>query len=131
MEPQKAALAKVVLMTLDGAPEKAIAKSLSMSEDSVALWRQRFIDSGLPGLFGQEAEAAPEPLGPMVSRNALRELLSGAPPNGEPHWTLEILAGRLGIDEEDCQELLDDNAMSLEKIRLARIEAARKAKGKA
>src|SRR4051794_37082279 len=58
--------ARIVLAAADGMPNAAIARELSISEDTVRTWRDRFATQGLTGLVDRPRPGRPAVYGPEV-----------------------------------------------------------------
>jgi hypothetical protein len=64
--------ANTILMSLDGQSDSAIAGSLRLRPNTVGMWRHRFIEGGLQGLYDLPRRAS--------SRNTIR------PKREKPFW---------------------------------------------
>ena len=51
--------ARIVLLAADGVRNKAIAHKVGISARMVGMWRKRFLQQGIPGLYDDPGLAAP------------------------------------------------------------------------
>src|ERR1700730_17808147 len=45
--------ARLILLLADGTPYRSVAERLGCSQSTVSLWRRRFLEQGLEGLYGR------------------------------------------------------------------------------
>ena len=88
--------ARMMLMLADGLPYTAIETALGCSSATVALWKQRFLTSGLAGLGARHQGTRATVLTPALEARILA-WTRRQPPNGAPHWSTRLLARRLGV----------------------------------
>jgi len=88
---------KIVLMAADGLRNRSIAERLHTRPETVALWRNRFIEYGLDGI----RKDAPRPgRKPKVTQEKVNEIIDRTlhtKPNGATHWTTRTLAKEVGV----------------------------------
>jgi transposase len=94
--------AKMVLMSAAGESNTAIAQRLQVSMPTVSLWRRRFRERGLAGLYSER------PSGPartyddeQVARLIQRALTSNPP--GATHWSVRRFARATGVSKSTVQ----------------------------
>jgi transposase len=86
--------ARIVLAAADGESNRAIGETVGMHYNQVAVWRSRFDEYGIDGLFDIERPGRP----PVYTHDdviRLVSLITEAPPDGATRWTMEELAGRM------------------------------------
>lgn len=88
--------ADIVLRLAEGQGQRAVAREMRCSVNTVRLWRERFQEEGLAGLYGrhhgrQALEETPELEARILDRTRC------APKDGSTHWTTRKLAAELGI----------------------------------
>jgi transposase len=88
--------AGIVLRLAEGQGQRAVAREMRCSVNTVRLWRERFEQEGLAGLYGrhqgrQALEETPELEARILDRTRC------APKDGATHWTTRKLAAELGI----------------------------------
>ena len=88
--------ARMMLMLADGLPYTAIETALGCSSATVALWKQRFVEGGLPGLGARHQGTRPTVLTPALEARILT--WTRRPPlNGATHWSTRLLGRKLGV----------------------------------
>jgi len=83
--------AKIILLAADGLNNKTIAQQVGLSGSMVGMWRKRFLEQGLMGLYDE-----PKPGGPRSIRDEqiaalIRKTLKTQPKNGT-HWSCRSIA---------------------------------------
>jgi transposase len=88
--------ARLILLLADGVPYRAVAEKLGCSQTTVSLWRARFQENRLEGLYGRhrgsQASAASQRLEARILSWTYK-----SPPDGSTHWSARKLARHLGI----------------------------------
>ena len=94
--PQQVALrCRIVLGSWRGESEAAIASELEINRKTVRLWRERFSQAGLPGLWeiapgrGRKATYGPDRV------KAVLDATLQSKPKGQTHWSCRLMACRL------------------------------------
>ena len=90
--------AKIVLLAAEGASNTEIALRVGCSRPTVILWRSRYAEHGLDGLYDRPRPGRPQ----TVRRDRRAEILAvtlSPPPEhlGVTHWSSRLLAGQLGV----------------------------------
>jgi len=88
--------ARMMLMLADGLAYTAIEAALGCSSATVALWKQRFTEGGLPGLGARHRGTRATVLTPALEARILA-WTQRKPPNGATHWSTRLLGRRLGV----------------------------------
>ena len=88
--------ARMMLMLADGLPYTAIEAALGCSSATVALWKRRFVASGLAGLGARHQGTRATVLTPAMEARILA-WTRRKPPNGATHWSTRLLARKLGV----------------------------------
>lgn len=83
--------ARLVLLAADGLANKTIAKKLSLSQQSVSMWRQRFLKQGLRGLHDELRPGRPRSVPDEKVAQLVRKTLASQPKDGT-HWTVRSMA---------------------------------------
>ena len=96
--------AKIVLMAADGNTNTAIAKALNLSNPTVGIWRKRFLEQGLMGLYDEPKPGAPRSIGDEKITMLIQTTLNSQPPNGT-HWTCRSMAKQMGISKATVQRV--------------------------
>lgn len=83
--------ARLVLLAAEGMANKAIAEKLSLSQQSVSMWRQRFLKQGLRGLHDELRPGRPRSVSDEKVAQLVHKTLSLQPKDGT-HWTVRAMA---------------------------------------
>jgi len=83
--------ARVVLLAADGASNTAIAQKLDLSQQSVCLWRKRYLEQGIRGLHDELKPGRPRTISDERVATLIRKTLRTKPKDGT-HWTVRDLA---------------------------------------
>jgi transposase len=108
--------AKIILACATGMQNKQIAKELGVTLPTVAKWRKRFIDQGLPGLRDAERSGKPLTYGTDF-RDRLFSLIDKDPPAGMARWDCPSLAEKLGGSTHAVWRLLRKEGIYLHRSR--------------
>lgn len=100
IEKRLADRAKIILMAADGMENKEIAERLETREARICKWRNRFIESGIPGLNDGIRSGKPKEYDDKMERLILKSL-DKTPPEGYSIWSGKLLSEYLGDVSED------------------------------
>jgi transposase len=117
IEVRMAERAKIILMSVDGNTDAAIARHLQLRPNTVGLWRQRFIDGGLANLFDRQRGGKPPKFNPAETRKAVLELLETPPPTGQARWDGKAVAAALSISDDMVWRILRSERICLQRQR--------------
>lgn len=84
--------ARVVLLAADGASNAAIAQKLDLSQQSVCLWRKRYLQHGIQGLHDELKPGRPRTISDERVAALVKKTLKIKPKDGT-HWTVRSIAG--------------------------------------
>ena len=124
--------AKIVLFLADGVSARAVEARLSVSRPTIAKWRRRFLEDGVPCAVQPPADN----LGTLTGRHRgrrpwkltvrLRARVLAAtrrpPPDGTIHWSCRRRAAHLGVGKDIVQRVWRE--ADLRSHRLARYMAS-------
>ena len=96
--------AKIVLMAADGMNNTMIARKLNLSNPTVGIWRKRFLDQGIMGLYDSPKPGTPRTLSDEKVATLIHETLNSAPPNGT-HWTCRTMAQHAKVSKDTVQRI--------------------------
>jgi transposase len=104
--PQQVALrCRIVLAAARGESEAGIASELEINRKTVRLWRERFLQGGLKGLWeiapGRGRKAT---YGPGRVKAVLDATLQSKP-RGQTHWSCRLMAASQGISKSTVSNL--------------------------
>src|SRR6266513_1430172 len=83
--------ARLILLAADGLANTAIANKLDLSQQSVSMWRQRFLKQGLRGLHDELRPGRPRSVSDEKVAQLVRRTLASQPKDGT-HWTVRSMA---------------------------------------
>jgi len=96
--------AQIILLSAQGLTNTEIAKRVDLSNRMVGIWRQRFIDQGLMGLYDQPKPGAPR----TISDDQVAELIQktlNKEPKGATHWTCRSIAQETKLSKSTIQRI--------------------------
>ena len=96
--------AKIVLMAADGMNNSDIAKQLSLSRPTVGLWRKRFIEQGLMGLYDELRPGAPRSIKDEQVADLIRKTLETKPKDAT-HWSCRSIAEETKLSKSTVQRV--------------------------
>lgn len=96
--------ARIIIMTAEGATNKAIAEKIGYSPQSVGLWRRRFLEQGIQGLHDELRPGRPRSISDEQVAELVRKTLQ-TKPEGRTHWTTRSMAGETEISRPTVQRI--------------------------
>lgn len=103
-EVREALRAKIVLMAADGLENKEIAEQLSISEPTVARWRDRFARRRLAGLNERPGRGRKHTYAPQQIEEIIEKTLTTKPKNAT-HWTTRAMAEEVGVSHTTVRRI--------------------------
>jgi len=104
--PQQVALrCRIVLAAAEGQSESAIARQLETNRKTVSLWRTRFMEHGLEGLWqigpgrGRKTTYGPEKIKAIVDATLQTK------PLGMTHWSCRLMAKTQGVSKSTVSNI--------------------------
>jgi transposase len=88
--------ADIILRLSEGQGQRAVARDLRCSINTIRLWRERFMADGLAGLYGRHQGRQVEQETPELEAKIL-DCTRRAPADGSTHWSTRKLGAELGI----------------------------------
>jgi transposase len=88
--------ARIILMLADGASYAKVAEATGCSSATIALWKQRFVADGVPGLAGRHRGSKPRVLTPKLEARILNWTRK-KPPHGATQWSTRTLGKHLKV----------------------------------
>lgn len=107
LSARKVARCHLLLRADEGAVDAAIAEALHVSVSTVERTRQRFVGEGLKAALSERPRLGAKPKLDGRQEAFLVALACSAAPDGQEHWTMQLLADRLvqlGVVEEISDE---------------------------
>jgi putative transposase len=83
--------ARIVLLAADGISNTAIAERLDLSQQSVCLWRKRYLQQGMQGLHDELKPGRPRTISDEQVAALVKKTLTTKPKDGT-HWALRSMA---------------------------------------
>ena len=88
--------ADIILRLAEGQAQRAVARQMRCSINTVRLWRERFEVEGLGGLYGRHPGRPVEAASPALEAKIL-DYTRRSPKDGSTHWSTRKMAEELGI----------------------------------
>jgi transposase len=88
--------ADIILRLAEGQAQRAVARQMRCSINTVRLWRERFENEGLAGLYARHQGRQVEPGTPALEARIL-DRTRRSPKDGSTHWSTRKMAQELGI----------------------------------
>jgi transposase len=102
---QVARRCRIVLAVADGESDVAIAKALSVNRHTVRLWRTRFGDQGLDGLWEIAPGRGRKPTYTIDRIAAVLEATLHTTPAGMTHWSCRTMAQSQGVSRSTINNI--------------------------
>lgn len=89
---------RIVLLAADGLTNLAIAERVGMGADTVGIWRQRFTDKRIEGLYDEPRVGRPREIGDEAVEAVVVATLESKP-EGATHWSTRSMAKKMGLTQ--------------------------------
>src|SRR5437660_4603560 len=104
--PQQVALrCRIVLAAAAGESDVSIAKRVSVNRNTVILWRKRFGDEGLDGLWDIAPGRGRKPTYPIDKIASIVDATLQTKPAGMTHWSCRTMAQSQGISKSTVNNI--------------------------
>lgn len=104
--PQQVALrCRIVLAAAAGESDVSIAKRLSVNRNTVILWRERFGDEGLDGLWDIAPGRGRKPMFQIDKIAAIVDATLQTKPAGMTHWSCRTMAQSQGVSKSTVNNI--------------------------
>lgn len=104
--PQQVALrCRIVLAAAEGQSDLAIAEELAVNRKTVMLWRTRFFERRLDGLWEVAAGRGRKPTYDLDKIAAIVEATLQSKPEGGTHWSCRTLAQQQGVSKSTINNI--------------------------
>lgn len=90
--------ARIILMAEAGMSNKAIGLQVGLSRSMVGLWRKRFLDQGLAGLYDEPRPGGPRSISDEQVAALIRKTLKTRPQDGT-HWSCRCIAEETALSK--------------------------------
>lgn len=88
-----------------------VARKLGVSRPTVALWRQRFAEGGLPAIATIKQGRGRRPSLPPQTIGMILDAAHRPPPPGMTRWTTRAMAAQAGVSPDTVQRLWRDHGI--------------------
>jgi len=96
--------AQIVLMSVDGANNIAIAEALNVSRLTVGTWRRRFMAQRIAGLYDELRPGGPRSIRDEQVATLVRKTIKKQPKDGT-HWSCRSLAAETKLSKSTVQRV--------------------------
>ena len=96
--------AQIILMSAKGLTNTAISQQVGLSISMVGLWRKRFIEQGLMGLYDQPRPGAPRTISDDQVAKLIEKTLKKKP-EGTTQWTCRSISKETGLSKSTVQRI--------------------------
>jgi transposase len=104
--PQQVALrCRIVLAAAERQPELAIAAELDINRKTVRLWRERFLEKGLAGLWDVAPGRGRKPTYSQEDVKRVIDATLQSKPKGSTQWSCRLMAASLGLSKSTVSNI--------------------------
>jgi putative transposase len=96
--------AQIILLAATGASNSAIAQKLGLSQQSVCMWRKRYLERGLQGLHDELKPGRPRTISDEKVALLVRKTLHTKPKDAT-HWSVRSMARQTQISHATVQRI--------------------------
>ena len=96
--------ARIVLLAADGFNNKTIAHQVGLSAGMVGMWRRRFLQQGIQGLYDEPRSGGPRSISDEQIAALIRKTLKTKPQNST-HWTCRAIAAETTLSKSTVQRV--------------------------
>ena len=111
--------ARLILECATGADNVQVAKRLATSEQTVTLWRGRFLQEGMGGLADLARSGRPERIKPALKGRILSEAVR--PPATLARWSTRSMARHLGVSKATVQRVWSTHDIKPHRTRIFKL----------
>jgi transposase len=120
--PQQVALrSRIVLMAADGKLDLEIASELGVSRHTVALWRNRFREEGLDGVWEIAPGRGRKPRYSEDKVAAIVEATLQSKPKGAPHWSCRTMADQHEVSKNTINRIWPEHNLTPQRSRTCKL----------
>lgn len=96
--------AQIVLKCSEDRSDSEVAVFLRISNSTVGLWRKRFLESGIDGLFDEPRAGAPRQMDDERIEEIIIKTLETTP-EGATHWSTRLMAKKLNLSQSSVSRI--------------------------
>jgi putative transposase len=104
MPQSLATRARIVLLAAEGESNTSIAERLELSLPTVGIWRKRYLQQRIQGLYDEPRPGGPRSIGDEQIAALLRKTLRTKPKDGS-HWTCRSIAAETRLSKSTVQRV--------------------------
>jgi len=97
--------AEIVLLCAQGLDHGTIAEMVGTTRQTVGLWRRRFRQQGLMGLYDERRPGRPRSIEDERIMELLQKTLRSKPSDESTHWSCRTLAEETGLSKSTVQRV--------------------------
>jgi hypothetical protein len=90
--------ARIVPLPASGHSNSAVAEALDLAKPTVGLWRDRFLEAGVAGLYGEAHAGRPRTRNDVDVARLMRQALTTRPKT-TTHWSVRTFAAAMGVSK--------------------------------
>jgi transposase len=103
-QPQLARRARIILACASGLDNKAVAKKLRLTPQTVGKWRARFVETRLEGLLDEPRPGSPRSITDAQVEDVIVRTLE-TKPRGATHWSVRQMAAATGLSHSTISRI--------------------------
>jgi len=96
--------ANIILLSASGKTNREIARQVGRSHVTVGLWRRRFLERGISGLYDGLRPGRPRPISDEQVAQLVRKTLKTSPKAGT-HWSIRQIAAETGLSKSTVHRI--------------------------
>jgi transposase len=96
--------ARIVLAAADGHANKTIVEMVGVGRQTVSMWRRRYAEQRLPGLYDEPRSGAPPTIRDQQIAAVIRKTIDETPPNAT-RWTVRSMADASDLSHSTIQRI--------------------------
>ncbi len=97
--------AEIILMSADGLDNSAVAQRAGVTRQTVGMWRARFREQGLMGLYDERRSGRPRSIAEEEIMALLKKTLDTKPADGSTHWSCRSMADDTVLSKSTVQRV--------------------------
>ena len=96
--------AQIILLSAEGKSHEDIGRKVGLSRAMVGIWRKRFLNQGLMGLYDEQRPGGPRSISDEQVSLLIRKTLKTKPVGGT-HWSCRSIAAETGLSKSTVQRV--------------------------
>jgi transposase len=116
-EVRRARRAGIVLALSEGSAVRAVSRELGVDENTVRLWRDRYVEGGVESLAQDAPRPGRPPTIPAERKRAVVTLACKTRPDNSTHWNTREMAKVAGVSQSSVQRIWSSNGIKPHLVR--------------